>query len=232
MAWKKCCHPSHWVHLSHPYQLHTTSSRKLYNPPVLEKIKCFIRDLSIYIQTTFILLKQKWNIGVKLLISIFCHKLFIVWCLKSSSFISAGKEYAKVSVYWLLEYVRHPCGMLCECSVICDLYILIIWNLMGYVFQKFVPCVDFVENRQCPDLFFWFEAQSFDWNFVLEYIFQWQVLNFSRFATLVQNKRILVPDSTFVTVMLLNLILEDFDSFVKTYSQQDAVSGCSVKCCV
>jgi len=44
--------------------------------------------------------------------------------------------------------------MLCECSVICDLYILIISNFMGCVFQKFVPCVDFVENRQCPDLFF------------------------------------------------------------------------------
>jgi len=102
---------------------------------------------------------------------------------------------------------------------------------MGCVFQKFVPCVDFVENRQCPDLFFGLKPRVLI-ETVLEYILQWQVLNISRFATLVQNKRILVPDSTFVTVIPLNSILEDFDSFVKTCSQQDAVSGCYVKCCV
>ena len=190
VAWKKCCHPSHWVHLSHPYQLHTTSSRKLYNPPVLEKIKCFIRDLSIYIHTKFILLKQKWNIGMKLSICIFHHKVFTVWCLKSLSFISSGKVYAKVSVYWLLEYVRHPCGMLCECSVICYLYILIIWNFMGCIVSKICTLCRFWRKWAVPLLLF----VGLKPRVLIETLF-WNAYSsgrfwiFLEFVSLVQNKK-------------------------------------------
>jgi hypothetical protein len=50
--------------------------------------------------------------------------------------------------------------MLCECSVICDLYILIILNFMGCVVSK--VCTFLVKTGSALTVACLFEAQSFD----------------------------------------------------------------------